>query len=823
MEREQMEGDEEGERSEELKEDKEAASTTTIEQTEGEEMGVGEVCGRAWWGCLLLLTLLAVSTRQMSLEQPPGTLWDEVHFGTFTNHYLNHSLYHDVHPPLGKMAVAGLAWLAGYDGAFEFKVGTLYPEGVNFVAMRSMMALFGASLVPLTFLIVWEVSSCLPAACLAALCVLCDTFMHRLNTLLLLDPLLLSALLASVFGSFKFHAHRHRAWSRAWWGWMTYTAFCLGVVVSIKYVGVFTVGVVGVQTAYHLVSLAFNPRRPLWVVLPHTAVRAVVFVSVSSVVYLSSFLLHFLLLTKASVNGGGLCHTEFYASFEGNEYEKATFPEHVHYGANITIQNSRPLCGYLESWYDLFPASVTAPCQQVTSATVRDDELLMWTIKKVNLTEGSVLDGAGDGEAVLVRSGDHVMLTHAATGRSLRSHGHRAPVTRRQLQVCGYGDDGVGGPFETWQLLVVGAPVGTPLSAVRHSFLLRHYKMECYLRANEMVKLPEEWAFNGAKEVTCTRNKDETGLHWHVNWNNSPKLGVGVPVRSLGVGLWGKIVHQHFNMFIGNAVLVETKDEERHARPWMWPILWQMQTLGSYVVNETSGEEHFAVGMTNPFITYLNLLCLAATPLLALTHAFYSKRRPGQCPAAVEDRRGVLAACGWLGLCWAGHYLPFFFMSRVLYYHHYCPSYLFSCMITGVIISWACRSVTRRWQYKGREKVHLFLLTACGASVVASYVAFFPIATYIKGVQFEENPRLNPYLDYLYAGQLWPEFGYRMDEYVSFTSTVIGSWNQSNFANTDLNATLYFSTPLNYTVEDRPAISPVPASSYDLWASRATL
>ncbi|MPC63357.1 hypothetical protein E2C01_057455 [Portunus trituberculatus] len=51
----------------------------------------------------------------------------------------------------------------------------------------------------------------------------------------------------------------------------------------------------------------------------------------------------------------------------------------------------------------------------------------------------------------------------------------------------------------------------------------------------------------------------------------------------------------------------------------------------------------------------------------------------------------------------------------------------------------------------------------------------------------------------------------------------IGSWNQSNFANTDLNATLYFSTPLNYTVEDRPAISPVPASSYDLWASRATL
>ena len=69
--------------------------------------------------------------------------------------------------------------------------------------------------------------------------------------------------------------------------------------------------------------------------------------------------------------------------------------------------------------------------------------------------------------------------------------------------------------------------------------------------------------------------------------------------------------------------------------------------------------------------------------------------------------------------------------------------------------------------------MHLILLTACGLSVIASYVAFFPLATYVKGFQFEENPRLNPYLDYLYVGQLWPEFGYRMDEYVSFTSTVV--------------------------------------------------
>lgn len=54
-----------------------------------------------------------------------------------------------------------------------------------------------------------------------------------------------------------------------------------------------------------------------------------------------------------------------------------------------------------------------------------------------------------------------------------------------------------------------------------------------------------------------------------------------VAVQSLAVGLWGKIQHQHLNMFLGNAVLTGNGDEEeRHARPWMWPLLWQVRKRG---------------------------------------------------------------------------------------------------------------------------------------------------------------------------------------------------------------------------------------------------
>jgi len=32
---------------------------------------------------------------------------------------------------------------------------------------------------------------------------------------------------------------------------------------------------------------------------------------------------------------------------------------------------------------------------------------------------------------------------------------------------------------------------------------------------------------------------------------------------------------------------------------------------------------------------------------------------------------------------WLFHYVPFWFMGRILYFHHYFPAHLFSVMLTG--------------------------------------------------------------------------------------------------------------------------------------------
>jgi len=36
-------------------------------------------------------------------------------------------------------------------------------------------------------------------------------------------------------------------------------------------------------------------------------------------------------------------------------------------------------------------------------------------------------------------------------------------------------------------------------------------------------------------------------------------------------------------------------------------------------------------------------------------------------------------------LAWLLHYVPFWFMRRILYFHHYFPAHLFSVMLTGTL------------------------------------------------------------------------------------------------------------------------------------------
>lgn len=52
--------------------------------------------------------------------------------------------------------------------------------------------------------------------------------------------------------------------------------------------------------------------------------------------------------------------------------------------------------------------------------------------------------------------------------------------------------------------------------------------------------------------------------------------------------------------------------------------------------------------------------------------------------AITESKWKSLKAAAWLFGGWILHYIPFWAMGRVLYYHHYFPALIFNSMLTGM-------------------------------------------------------------------------------------------------------------------------------------------
>lgn len=70
-------------------------------------------------------------------------------------------------------------------------------------------------------------------------------------------------------------------------------------------------------------------------------------------------------------------------------------------------------------------------------------------------------------------------------------------------------------------------------------------------------------------------------------------------------------------------------------------------------------------------------------------------------------------AARWLTLAWVLHYVPFFAMGRVLYFHHYLPAFSCSAMLAGVVIEYFAACAARAF---GRPAVRWYV---CGAAVLA--------------------------------------------------------------------------------------------------------
>ncbi len=109
-----------------------------------------------------------VFTRFYNVHKPAWVCWDETHFGKMGSWYINNTFFFDVHPPLGKMFIAGVGYLTGYNGTHPFeKPGDPYDDH-NYIGMRAACTALGAALVPFAYLTVWDMTKSVTAASLSA-------------------------------------------------------------------------------------------------------------------------------------------------------------------------------------------------------------------------------------------------------------------------------------------------------------------------------------------------------------------------------------------------------------------------------------------------------------------------------------------------------------------------------------------------------------------------------------------------------------------------------------------------------------------------------
>ncbi|GIY40216.1 protein O-mannosyl-transferase 2 [Caerostris extrusa] len=385
-------------------------------------------------------------------------------------------------------------------------------------------------------------------------------------------------------------------------------------------------------------------------------------------------------------SGDGFFSSAFQSQLEGNSLYHANMPRDVAYGAVITIKNYRTGGGYLHSHWHLYPEGVGARQQQVTAYSHKDENN-KWIIKKFD-TEP---DLSSDNRVELVSNGDLIRLEHVVTKRNLHSHKEVAPITKRHQQITCYGENGTGDANDVWRIEVMGEDKRTPVSTVTSKIKIIHYLTGCALHSDSK-QLPK-WGYE-QMEVSCNPNLRDSNNLWNVEDNYFPKLP-NVSFEVYAPSFLERFLESHAVMFQGNSGL-KPKEGEITSRPWQWPINLRGQffwTTSSYLFVRQSNQRG-----------------------LKLTTKFK------------ELTDNTVNASFWLFLGWALHYLPFFAMSRVLYFHHYFPALIFNSMLSAVILNYVMNAVHYFLPQFLADLLRHLILGVTLACVFYSFILFSPLA-----------------------------------------------------------------------------------------------
>jgi len=263
----------------------------------------------------LALAALAFIIHFSFLTYPSEVVFDEVHFGKFVSGYFTGEYFFDIHPPLGKLMIAGFGKMTGLDTAsfipsagsadtatsigFDH-IGEPLPPQILFT-LRFLPALFGALFVLAFSWLAWLASNSKTASLIAGFLALADHAFLVQSKFILVDIFLLFFTVLAF--CFFFLWQRQKSWSCKWFLYLILAAVSFGFSISIKWTAVATLGIFAVV----LFAKIFSSRLANYLSKTNASrqkklieglVGLVFILIIASLLYAGFFKIHFDLLPK---------------------------------------------------------------------------------------------------------------------------------------------------------------------------------------------------------------------------------------------------------------------------------------------------------------------------------------------------------------------------------------------------------------------------------------------------------------------------------------------------------------------------------------------
>jgi dolichyl-phosphate-mannose-protein mannosyltransferase len=388
--------------------------------------------------------------------------------------------------------------------------------------MRMLPAGLGVATIPLAYLTLRALDCRATTALLASLFITFENGLVTQSRHILLDSPLVFFTALTVFLWVGFcNEDKHKPFTASWWTWLTLSGLSLGAVLSCKWVGLFTVATIGLNTVYQLWVLLGDLRVPPKLFLRHFIARAICLIAVPILFYMSMFAIHFAILQNSG-DGDGFMSSEFQHTLGGRGMAD-TFAD-VALGSKVSLRHVNTQGGYLHSHPHNYPTG--SKQQQITLYPHRDHN-----------NDWLVLNGTQDGDPAVdwldrplqyLTSGTRIKLRHASTEKHLHSHDHRPPVSDVDFQneVSAYGMKGfIGDANDDWIVEITDGDKRDKESykrvrTLRTTFRLRHALQGCYLFSHK-VKLPD-WGYE-QQEVTCNKNAVKDNSLWFIETASNSK------------------------------------------------------------------------------------------------------------------------------------------------------------------------------------------------------------------------------------------------------------------------------------------------------------